>query len=110
MIRRAVTDGDRHITYEPDTRPQVSNLVLLAALCQDRDPHDVAAEVGSGGAAALKKVVADSVNEFLRPIRARRAELIADRAYLRRVVAEGNDRANAIADRTLEEVRAAMDS
>ena len=110
MIRRAVTDGDRHITYEPDTRPQVSNLVLLAALCQDRDPHDVAAEVGSGGAAALKKVVADSVNEVLRPIRARRAELIADRAYLRRVVAEGNDRANAIADRTLEEVRAAMDS
>jgi tryptophanyl-tRNA synthetase len=110
MIRRAVTDGDRHITYEPDTRPQVSNLVLLAALCQDRDPHDVAAEVGSGGAAALKKVVMDSVNEFLRPIRARRAELIADRAYLRRVVAEGNDRANAIADRTLEEVRAAMDS
>src|SRR5690606_212501 len=68
MIRRTVTDGNRHITYEPDTRPQVSNLVLLAALCQDRDPHDVAAEVGSGGAAALKKVVADSVNEFLRPI------------------------------------------
>ncbi|MFA1551343.1 tryptophan--tRNA ligase [Actinomadura chokoriensis] len=110
LIRRAVTDTKRHITYEPQTRPQVSNLVLIAALCQDRDPHAVAAEIGSGGAAALKKVVTDSVNEFLRPIRTRRAELIADRAYLRRVLAEGNARANAVADGTLEEVREAMDS
>ncbi|WP_165950431.1 hypothetical protein [Actinomadura sp. GC306] len=50
----------------------------------------------------------DSVNEFLRPIRARRAELAADRAYLRSVLAEGNARADAVADRNLDEVRAAM--
>ncbi|MFI0372819.1 tryptophan--tRNA ligase [Actinomadura sp. 1N219] len=110
LIRRAVTDDDRHITYAPDTRPQVSTLVQIAALCQDRDPHAVAAEIGDGGAAALKKVVTDSVNEFLRPIRVRRAELTADRTHLRRVLAEGDERANAIADRTLEEVRAAMAS
>ncbi|TYB40947.1 tryptophan--tRNA ligase [Actinomadura chibensis] len=110
LVRRAVTDTERRITYAPETRPQVSNLVLLAALCQDRDPHAVAAEIGDGGAAALKKVVTDSVNEFLRPIRARRAELVADGAYLRDVLAEGDERANEIADRTLKEVRAAMAS
>ncbi|TMR36309.1 tryptophan--tRNA ligase [Actinomadura geliboluensis] len=110
LIRRAVTDTDRHIAYAPETRPQVSNLVLLAALCQGRDPHAVAAEIGDGGGAALKKVVTDSVNEFLRPIRARRAELVADRTYLRGVLDEGNERANAVADRTLAEVRAAMES
>ncbi|CNE05918.1 tryptophanyl-tRNA synthetase [Mycobacterium tuberculosis] len=110
LIRRAVTDTDRHITYEPEARPQVANLVLLAALCQDRDPHEVAAEIGDGGGAALKKVVADSVNEFLRPMRARRAELIADRGYLRDILAEGGTRANTVADRTLEEVRTAMES
>ncbi|MFG2089194.1 MULTISPECIES: tryptophan--tRNA ligase [unclassified Spirillospora] len=110
LIRRAVTDGDRHIAYAPETRPQVSNLVLLAALCQDRDPHDVAAEIGDGGAAALKEAVTESVNEFLRPIRARRAELAADRTHLRRVLAEGDERANAVADRTLDEVRTAMAS
>ncbi|RKS71212.1 tryptophanyl-tRNA synthetase [Actinomadura pelletieri DSM 43383] len=110
LIRRAVTDNDRNIAYAPDTRPQVSNLVLLAALCQDRDPHDVAAEIGDGGSATLKKVVTDSVNEFLRPIRARRAELAADRTHLRRVLAEGNERARVIAERTLTEVRTAMAS
>ena len=110
LVRRAVTDADRTITYAPETRPEVSGLVLLAALCQDRDPHTVAAEIGDGGAAALKKVVTDSVNEFLRPIRARRAELAADRAYLRGVLAEGDERANTIAERTLAEVREAMAS
>ena len=110
LIGRAVTDTDRRIAYAPETRPEVSNLVLLAALCQGRDPHAVAAGIGDGGGAALKKVVTDSVNEFLRPIRARRAELIADRTYLRSVLAEGNARANTVADRTLQEVRTAMNS
>ncbi|MEV0664848.1 tryptophan--tRNA ligase [Actinomadura luteofluorescens] len=110
LIKRAVTDADRTIAYAPETRPEVSSLVLLAALSQGRDPHAVAAEIGDGGSAALKKVVTDSVNEFLRPIRARRAELAADRAYLRGVLAEGDERANAVADRTLAEVREAMAS
>ncbi|MBO0808769.1 MAG: tryptophan--tRNA ligase [Actinobacteria bacterium] len=108
LIRRAKTDSRRLITYEPAARPEVSNLVLLAALCQDRDPHQVAAEIGTGGAAALKQVVTESVNEFLRPIRARRADYLSDPSYLRRVLADGNARANAVAGQTLAEVRAAM--
>jgi tryptophanyl-tRNA synthetase len=108
LIRRARTDAHRHITYEPATRPEVSNLVLLAALCQDRDPHRVAEDIGTGGAAALKQAVTESVNEFLRPIRERRAEHVMDRGHLRQVIATGNEEANAIAERTLAEVRTAM--
>ena len=106
LIRRARTDADRRITYEPETRPEVSNLVRIAALCQDRDPRAIAEEVGDGGAAALKKVVTESVNEFLRPIRARRSELGRD--LPREVLKRGNERANAVADRTLAQVREAM--
>ena len=106
LVRRATTDADRHITYEPGTRPGVSNLVRIAALCQGRDPHAVAADIGDGGAARLKDMVIESVNDFLRPIRARRADL--DRGLLRRVLKDGEERANAVADRTLAEVRAAM--
>ncbi|WP_131740448.1 tryptophan--tRNA ligase [Actinomadura roseirufa] len=108
LIGRAVTDTDRNIGYAPEARPEVSNLVLLAALCQGRDPREVAGEIGSGGAAALKRVVIESVNEFLRPLRARRADLAADRAYLREVLADGEARATAIAEATLTEVRTAM--
>lgn len=70
----------------------------------------MAADIDGGGAAALKRTVTESVNEFLRPIRARRAEYVSDRGRLREVIARGNKVANAVADRTLAEVHAAMRS
>ncbi|MGN6794215.1 MAG: tryptophan--tRNA ligase [Streptosporangiaceae bacterium] len=108
LIKGAKTDARKDITFEPESRPEVSSLVLLAALCQDREPAEVAAEIGPGGSAALKRVVTEAVNEFLRPLRARRAELAADPGYLRQVLREGNARAGAIASGTLTEVHSMM--
>ena len=108
LIKGATTDAERHITYDPEGRPGVAGLVLLAALCLDRDPHAVAEEIGGGGAAALKRTVTDAVNERLAPLRARRAEYARDMGYVRSVLRAGNARANAIADATLTEVREAM--
>jgi len=108
LIRGAKTDARRDITFDPSARPEVSSLVLLAALCQDREPHEVAAEIGARGSAELKRVVTESVNEFLRPIRQRRAALAADAGYLRSVLRQGNARAAAIASGTLTEVHALM--
>lgn len=110
LVKRAKTDSERHITYDPATRPEVSSLLLLAALCQDRTPQQVAADIGSRGAAALKKTVTEAVNEYLAPIRARRTEYARDRAYLRETLREGNERARAVADATLAEVHTAMKS
>ncbi len=68
----------------------------------------VAADIGAGGAAALKRTVTEAVNEYLAPIRARRAEFAQDRAHLRDVLRAGNAHANALAERTLTQVRTAM--
>ena len=108
LLKRAVTDSERHITYDPAHRPEVSNLVNLAALCLDREPEDVAAEVGDSGGGGLKKLVTSAVNEKFAGHRARRAEFVADPGLLRTILAEGNRRANDIADATLDEVRRAM--
>lgn len=108
LIKGAKTDSERHITYDPANRPEVSSLLLLAALCQNRPPEEVAAEIGSAGAAALKRTVTESVNEYLAPIRALRAEYAEDRGYLRQTLREGNERARVVAHATLAEVRAAM--
>jgi tryptophanyl-tRNA synthetase len=105
LIRGAVTDSEREITYAPEGRPEVSNLVLLAALCLGKEPSEVAAAVS--GSAALKAMLTEAVNEFFAPIRARRAELARDPGYLRQVLGEGNDRANQIAEATLAQVRTA---
>jgi tryptophanyl-tRNA synthetase len=113
LIRGARTDAVRQISYDPVRRPEVSSLVLLAALCRETegrkaDPAAVAEEIGDGGAARLKQVVTDAVNERLAPLRARRAELAADPGYVRSVLADGCARARETAAATLEEVRDAM--
>jgi tryptophanyl-tRNA synthetase len=108
LIRGARTDGERHITYDPAGRPEVSGLILLAALCLDRDPHEVAADVGGGGAAALKSLVTEAVNEFFAPIRARRLDYARDRGHVRGILRRGNEHANEVAEATLDEVRSAM--
>ncbi|MCX5110890.1 tryptophan--tRNA ligase [Streptomyces sp. NBC_00378] len=108
LIKGAKTDAERHITYDPENRPGVSSLVLLAALCLGREPHAVAEEIGGGGAAALKRTVTEAVNSRMAPIRARRAEYARDMGYVRSVLRAGNERANEIATATLEEVRGVM--
>ncbi|MGY0020774.1 tryptophan--tRNA ligase [Streptomyces sp. YJ-C3] len=108
LIRGAKTDAERHITYDPANRPEVSSLVLLTALCEDGDPRQVAEEIGAGGAAALKRRVTEAVNGHFAPIRARRAAYAQDRRLVRDVLRTGNERAGALADATLKEVRAAM--
>jgi tryptophanyl-tRNA synthetase len=108
LIRGAKTDGRRRVSYDPAGRPEVSSLVLLAALCLDLDPRTVADDIGDGGAARLKQTVTEAVNERFAPVRARRAELAADPGYARQVLRDGCARARAVAADTLEEVRDAM--
>lgn len=108
LISRAKTDSDRHITYDPVDRPEVSNLILLAALCLKRKPELIAEEVGDGGAARLKRLVTEAVNEHFREIRKRRAELVRDQGYLRQILLAGNARAREIARETLADVRRLM--
>lgn len=108
LVKKAVTDSERFITYDPAGRPEVSNLLMLAALSQDRDPVAIADEIGNGGAGTLKRVVTESLNEMFAPIRARRAELAADPAYLSQILHSGIARANEQAEATQAEVRAAM--
>ncbi len=50
----------------------------------------------------------ESVNEFLAPHRERRAELAKDMDSIRDILHDGNARANAIAEETLDQVREAM--
>lgn len=108
-FKRARTDADRTITYEPVRRPEIANLLQIGAHFTGTAPETLADEVGSAGAGRLKGIVSEAVVEGLRPLRARRRELAsAGPQYLAEVLARGNARANAIADRTLDEVRDLM--
>lgn len=108
LIKKAKTDTERLITYEPERRPEVANLLLLIGLCTGRDPRDVAAEIGEGGGGQLKRTLTETLNEFLRPLRQRRRELEKNTDYVRDVLRRGIERARTVGQSTLEQVRAVM--
>ena len=108
LIKKSRTDSERFITFDPDARPGVSALLTTAGICLKRDPAELAAEIGNGGAGQLKKIVTEAVNGYFAPIRERRHQYENDLDYVKDVLHDGNRRANEIAEQTLSEVREAM--
>lgn len=90
-FRRAVTDSEASVRYDPQAKPGVANLLdILAALTGD-DPVSLAATfIGYG---QLKDAVADAVIVELKPLQSRHNELLADPAELARLLDAGAQRA-----------------
>ena len=108
LIKKAKTDGERRITYDVENRPEVANLLMLISLCTGEEPEAIAERIGDGGGGKLKSTLTEVLNEELRPLRTRRAELEKNPEYIRDVLKTGAEKAREIATKTLEEVRSAM--
>ncbi len=108
LIKKAKTDTERCVEYDPEKRPEVSNLLLITSLCVGKSPGEIAREIGSGGAGLLKKRLTESINEYLKPLRKKRIELESNMDYVCQILRDGVQRARQIGSETLEEVREAM--
>ncbi len=96
-IKRAVTDTETEIRFDPETKPGVSNLLTIYAALTDQDVAGAEAEFAGQGYGRLKVAVADAVTAFAEPFAKRTNELLADRAELDRILALGAARANEVA-------------
>ncbi len=108
LIKKAKTDSDRNITYDPKNRPEVSNLLLLISLTTGKKPEEIAEEIKDGGSGQLKKILTESINEYLRPLRARRKKIEGNIEYIREILRFGTEAAREEAVKTLDEVREVM--
>ncbi len=108
LIKKAKTDQDRNITYDPINRPEIANLLMLISLCTGESPEEIAAKIGDGGGGLLKNTLTQAINEKLRPIRQERARLEKEPEYIQSVLLKGIEKAREIAVKTLEEVRDVM--
>jgi tryptophanyl-tRNA synthetase len=101
-IKRAVTDADGEIRYDPIAKPGVSNLLAILAAVSDQTIEKVTADFDGQGYGALKVAVADAVVSFTEPFASRTRELLDDPGELDRILASSAARADAVAARTLE--------
>ena len=107
-IKGAKTDSERQITYDPQNRPEVANLLRLVAICGNETPEAVAERIGDGGSGRLKALLTEALNTTLAPIRERRGRYAGDMAYVQAVLRKGVQRAREEGITTLAQVRKAM--
>ncbi len=103
-FRRAVTDSDGVVRYDPETKPGVSNLMTIYCCMTGKDYDAIEAEFAGKGYGDFKTAVAESVIEQLAPIQAEYKRILADKEYLETVLKEGAARASVLADRMVQKV------
>lgn len=102
-FRRAVTDSEADVRFDPAAKPGVSNLLAILAAATGGDPAELAGRYERYG--PLKADTAEAVIEMLRPVQQRFAELAADPAETGRILALGAEKARKPAAATLARVR-----
>ena len=107
-IKRAKTDPERGLEFDNPERPECNNLLSLYQLLSNQSREAVAEECKEMGWGQFKPLLAETTVEALRPIQEKYDELMGDRAYLNQVLADGKEKAQAVAAPTLAKVKAAM--
>jgi tryptophanyl-tRNA synthetase len=103
-FKRAVTDSDTEIRYDPENKAGVSNLLSIYAAFTDKTVEEAEKEFLGKGYGDLKTAVGEAVADKLAPVQAEQAKLLADKAYLNSVLASGTQRAYRTASKTLSKV------
>jgi tryptophanyl-tRNA synthetase len=101
-IKRAVTDAGTEITFDPENKPGVSNLLTILSTLSDRAIGDLERDYEGQGYGALKSDVADAVVSFATPFRTRVHELLGDPSGMDALLADGANRARKVSEETLQ--------
>jgi tryptophanyl-tRNA synthetase len=101
-FKRAVTDSENDVRYDPADKPGVSNLLEILGAATDQAPADLAKGYTQYG--PLKADAADAVVELLTPVQARYRELLADKGQLTSLLRTGAAKARDVASATLQRV------
>ncbi|TML11166.1 MAG: tryptophan--tRNA ligase, partial [Actinobacteria bacterium] len=101
-FKSAVTDSGTDVRHAPETKPGVSNLIEIMAVMSERSIPEIEAQFDGQGYGAFKEGVAEAVVELLAPIQERYNALRADEGELRRMLAQGADKAREASAPVLE--------
>ena len=102
-VRSAVTDSEREVRYDWETKPGISNLLEIFSFFSGRPISELEQEYRQAGYGPLKEAVAEAVVEGLTPIRRRFKEL--DDAEVGRVMQKGALEARQRAEASMVSVR-----
>jgi tryptophanyl-tRNA synthetase len=103
-IKSAVTDTGKEVIFDEQNKPGVSNLLTIYTALSGKSIEEAQNEFAGKGYGDFKGAVAEVVIEFLKPIQSKASELLSDQSYLTKILKQGADKANAVAEQTLKDV------
>ena len=107
-FRSAVTDSGRDIVRSPE-KAGISNLIEILAAVRGESPEAVEKEfANASGYAEFKAAVGEAVAQYLAPVRERYREIRPDEQAFEAILAEGAEKARALASETVAVARARM--
>ena len=108
-VMTAVTDPARRYRSDPG-HPDICNVLRLHQFFSPTRVDEIALECRRAGIGCVdcKKLLAQNIASALEPFREKRAILASKRNYVAEVLAEGDNRAEAIARETMREVKEKM--
>lgn len=106
--KKAVTDSDAQVRYDPAEKPGVSNLMTIYSLATGLSLEETERAFEGRGYGAFKPAVGEAVTALLRPVREKMAGLLQDVDYLDAEMARGRERAAALAHDIMARVRGAV--
>ena len=103
-FKKAVTDSEACVRFDPAQKPGVSNLMQIYSVCTGKTFDSIETEFEGRGYGDFKSAVGEAVVETLRPIREETEHILADKAYLEGIYRTGAERAAYVAGKTLRKV------
>jgi tryptophanyl-tRNA synthetase len=103
-IRRAKSDSQMGVTFDPENRPEASGLLSIYAALADQPRSEVEARFVESAFSAFKSELADLLVAKLGPINAEMRRLMAAPDHIEQVLRRGAERADAIAVDNLAQV------
>lgn len=107
-IKRCKTDPIRGLTFDDPQRPECHNLLMLYTILSGQSKEAVATECAEMGWGQFKPLLTETMIAALQPIQERYIALTEDPSYIESILAQGRDRAAALADQTLQQVKDAL--
>ncbi|MBR4033368.1 MAG: tryptophan--tRNA ligase, partial [Clostridia bacterium] len=104
-FKRAVTDSDSSIIYDPENKPGVSNLLTIYSCFSGKTIEEAEREFDGRGYGDFKTAVGQVCCDKLIPVQEEYRRILADKAYLEEVMKKGADEASYYARKTLSKVR-----
>lgn len=104
-LKSAVTDTGSAITYDPEAKPGISNLLLIYSAFAKTTIEQAQKEFATVSYASFKDAVAELLIAKLAPFAKKYHEILKDEAQLISSLNEGAKKANEIANATMKTVR-----